>query len=134
MPDEKTRAKLIAKNMVRPAPRHTVGPIASGPIVGAAETFRDWLLASNRRYAAIEMESGGFLKAVDKYGRGAGAIVIRGISDLSDNRKKELDRIGRGGLRRYAMQNALRYIWLLLDHSLESTAGGGSSGSSGTSA
>jgi hypothetical protein len=41
------------------------------------------------------------------------ALVIRGISDFGDNRKKELDTIGRGVIRRYAMRNAVRFFLLL---------------------
>ena len=42
-------------------------------------------------------------------------LVLRGISDFGDDRKKELDAIGAGDLRRYAMGNAVRFLWGLLD-------------------
>ena len=43
------------------------------------------------------------------------ALAIRGISDLGDDRKKELDAIEDGLLRRYAMRNAVRLLWALMD-------------------
>lgn len=42
-------------------------------------------------------------------------LVIRGISDLGDERKRELDRTDGGAIRRLAMRNATRFLWALLD-------------------
>lgn len=42
-------------------------------------------------------------------------LVIRGISDLGDERKRELDRMDGGAIRRLAMRNATRFLWALLD-------------------
>jgi hypothetical protein len=42
-------------------------------------------------------------------------MMLRGISDFGDKRKKELDKIGKGGLRRYAMGNAISLLWQLME-------------------
>jgi nucleoside phosphorylase len=116
VPDQRRRLRLIRKALVRSEPSYLVAPVASGPTVVASDAFRKWIQGGNRRYGAVEMESGGFLKAVQQLGRGANAIVVRGISDLADDRKKDFDKIGKGGLRRVAMRNALEFVWLLLDY------------------
>ncbi len=59
------------------------------------------------------MESAGVLNAAHK--RAVSSLIIRGISDYSDDRKEKLDEIGRGTFRRYAMNNALALLWLLMD-------------------
>jgi hypothetical protein len=43
------------------------------------------------------------------------SLILRGISDFGDVRKKKTDAIGAGGLRRYAMRNAVRLLWGLLE-------------------
>jgi nucleoside phosphorylase len=44
-----------------------------------------------------------------------GSTAFCGISDYGDPRKKELDAIGKGGLRKYAMRNAVRFLFALLE-------------------
>ncbi len=39
----------------------------------------------------------------------------RGISNFGDKRRQELDKIGKGGIRRYAMNNAIALLWTLLE-------------------
>jgi nucleoside phosphorylase len=107
-------AELARQNLVRATPKLHMGHIASGPIVGGASTFVKWLKDKrDRKYLALEMESAAVLKAAHK--RGANSLIIRGISDYSDERKVELDKIGGGALRRYAMNNALSLLWVLMD-------------------
>ena len=45
----------------------------------------------------------------------ARTLIIRGISDYGDKRKKQLDKVGEGALRRYAMRNATRLLFQLLE-------------------
>ena len=45
-------------------------------------------------------------------------MMLRGISDFGDKRKKDLDKIGRGGLRRYAMSNAIKLLWHFMEAEL----------------
>lgn len=40
-------------------------------------------------------------------------MIIRGISDFGDVRKKELDRIAKGALRAFAMRNCIRFLFAL---------------------
>ena len=90
------------------------GPLASGTTVGAAREFAAWLRQLNRRYVALEMEAAGFMMRMHSAG-GAAALVVRGISDLSDERKAAMDRLGGGAFRAGAMRNALRFVWRLMD-------------------
>lgn len=89
--------------------------LASGPIVGASIAFTKWLHKRDRTLKALEMEAYGFVKAVLNPLKASSTVVLRGISDFGDERKKELDQVGGGGaIRRYAVRNALRFLWNLL--------------------
>ncbi|MFZ4659161.1 MAG: hypothetical protein ACOYNY_19265 [Caldilineaceae bacterium] len=106
--------ELIGQQLIRNVPKIHTGHIASGPIVGAATQFVQWLKENrDRKFLALEMESVGVLNAAHK--RSVNSLIIRGISDYSDERKTKLDEIGKGVLRRYAMNNALALLWVLMD-------------------
>jgi nucleoside phosphorylase/CheY-like chemotaxis protein len=106
--------KLISECLIGDVPGIHIGHVASGPIVGAAEQFVQWLREKHdRKLLALEMESAGVLNAAHK--REVSSLIIRGISDYSDERKTKMDEIGRGVLRRYAINNALGLLWLLID-------------------
>ena len=105
----KTYAPLLADG-----PRLLDGPVACGPIVGAAESFVAWLKRQNRKFSALEMESGGVLAAVFEATDPARTLVLRGISDLADHRKAELDQTAGGVFRRVAMSNAIGMLDALL--------------------
>jgi len=66
----------------------------------------------DRKYLAIEMESAGILASA--YTHGIDSLIIRCISDFGDKRKKELDGIGEGILRQYAMNNGLALLWRMM--------------------
>jgi nucleoside phosphorylase len=87
-----------------------VGHVASGPVVAASRKFAKWLKTFDRKFIAVEMESAGFMNAAYEFGEDARVIVIRGISDPANAKKKILDQIGSGVLRRLAMSNALRAL------------------------
>lgn len=109
--------KLFSDNIIRSAPFIETGRVASGPIVGSSTNFVKWLKSKrDRKYLALEMESVGVVTAA--YGRSVDSIVIRGISDYCDKRKRNLDRLFSGALRKYAMNNALDYMLLLLNKGL----------------
>jgi nucleoside phosphorylase len=113
MPDSRF-IKLQKKKIVRLDPSIITGRVASGSTVGAADLFVKWLkTVRDRKYIAIEMESAGVLTAA--HSRDVQTLIIRGISDFSDSRKKLLDGIGGGALRRYAMNNAISLLWKYLD-------------------
>ncbi len=101
----------------RDYPDYFVGAIATGEIVSASEAFARWLRQTNRSRIAIEMEAGGAARAI--YRHGAQLIVVRGISDRSDERKHEIDNtvgqdLDSGAWRRYAMHNAIDLLAVLL--------------------
>lgn len=89
--------------------------LASGPIVCAKEEFVKWLLARDRHYKCVEMESAGFSHTNWRQVKPAQTIVIRCISDFGDKRKEELDNIDSGALRTYAMQNGKALLMALLE-------------------
>lgn len=60
------------------------------------------------------MESGGLLLAAHERMEPQRMLMLRCISDLADERKKDLDQGMKGALRRYAMRNALRLLWVIL--------------------
>lgn len=93
--------KLIADR-----PQVHVGSCACGPVLVASRDFKQVLKQRNRNFLAVDMESYGVLRAIDRSEKHIETLVIRGISDFSDERKKELDGIDKGQLRRYATQNA----------------------------
>ena len=107
------RESLEKQNLIRSQPQLLTGPIASGPIVAASSKFNSWLKKRDRNFLAVEMESLGVVGV--SADAALESLVIRGISDYGDARKKELDRVGEGALRRYAMENALSLVWLMMD-------------------
>jgi nucleoside phosphorylase len=87
------------------------GHLASGQVVAAAGAFGCWLKERrDRAYQAIEMEAAGVLAAVHRQLDPQRTMVIRGISDFGDERKKELDRIAKGVFRVFAMRNCIRFF------------------------
>ncbi len=58
------------------------------------EAFRIELLGIDRRFAALEMEGAGVACAADTRQPATPFLIIRGISDYWDERKKTLDRTG----------------------------------------
>ncbi|TKJ35671.1 MAG: hypothetical protein CEE38_13740 [Planctomycetes bacterium B3_Pla] len=112
---ERQRIKLLRKELIRERPQVEEGHIASGQIVGAASAFVNWLNNQrDRLFLALEMESAGVALAVYEECRNTRLLVIKGISDYGDERKKELDKIGKGKIRKLAMQNATRLLIALL--------------------
>jgi len=107
--------RLQEKGWLADAPVFVAGAIASGPVVAAAKSFVAWVRSTNRNYLGLEMESGGVLAAVYSRADPTRSLILRGISDFGDVRKKKTDAIGAGGLRRYAMRNAVRLLWGLLE-------------------
>lgn len=91
-----------------------IGPVATGPWVGAAAGFKDYLKSErNRNFLAMDMESAGVLQAARRT-PDIQTLIIRGISDPADERKEKLDKIRGGSLREWAMANAIRLFALLI--------------------
>lgn len=103
LPEGSTLAEVAREG----GPDLHIGPIACGPVV-ASEQFNDKLKALHRKVTAIETESGGV------FGRLAQskipAIAIRGISDLADGGKAEVESRTGGEGRALAMRNACRLL------------------------
>ena len=93
------------------------GPVVSGDIVGASQAFKDFLKSHNRKFIALDMESLGFLSSADENTE-IPRLIVRGISDFSDERKTTLDEKFRGEFRILAMSNALSVTKLFLTRHL----------------
>ncbi len=91
------------------------GPVASGDIVAASADFCRWLLGRDRKYRAIEMEAAGVMSEIYESAGAEKVMVLRGISDCSDERKAKLDQIAGGSLRAIALRNAIRLLWMLFE-------------------
>jgi nucleoside phosphorylase len=103
--------QLIASKRLRDQVQMVDGHLASGPTVGAAPAFKDWLKTRDRKYLALEMEAAGLMAAVYEQADPKRTLVLRAISDDGDERKEDLDKMGEGAFRRYAMHNAIRLLW-----------------------
>jgi WD40 repeat protein/nucleoside phosphorylase len=113
---EEARVELLRRQWVRPVPELLDVHLASGPVVGAAQEFTQWLRRSrDRNHKALDMESAGLMAAAFRRVEPGRTLVIRGISDYGDERKADLDARGEGALRRYAMHNATALLWTLLE-------------------
>ena len=114
--DGDKRQQLIAQNIIRAnAGVLADGHVATSSTVGAAEAFAKWIRSHDRHAKAIEMETAGVYVAAQEYGKVTRPFTIRGIADFGDDRKKALDEISAGALRKYAMHNAVRFLWAILD-------------------
>lgn len=109
------------KSHINDRPRIYEGHVASGPTVSGSARFKAFLKGIDRKFLAVEMESGGVFKAVENAGNPCKTFAIRGISDLSDQSKKTLDNnfdeaaVSNGLFRKYAVRNAIGLLWKLID-------------------
>jgi formylglycine-generating enzyme required for sulfatase activity len=106
--------RLLDEAVLRHKPELMRVHLASGPVVGAARAFSDWLHNRNENIKALEMEAAGFVESAWSRASPVRALVIRGVSDLGDARKAKFDAIGGGFFRRLAMRNATRLLLTLL--------------------
>lgn len=112
--DKNTICLLLEKKLILENPTSIKGHIASGDTVASSPEFIKLLKTKDRKYLAVEMEAGGVLNAIEKQFSKVESLIIRGISDLADERKEELDQISDGALREYAMHNAVAFLLLYL--------------------
>jgi nucleoside phosphorylase len=106
---------LLQNGMIREQAVQKEGHIASGPLVVTSKEFVAWIRAGDRACLGVEMEAGGLMISAHMNSARRDALVIRGVSDFSDERKARLDAIGSGLLRRYAMENASDFLWALME-------------------
>ena len=119
--------KVIVPDDIGP-PHLVVGPVAGGPFLLRDRSFRDALKSTPRRLKlarirvahpvhpkllSTEMEAHGFMRAARQ--EGIPASVLKGISDLGDAGKGQLEASMGGFYRAFACANAC----LALFHSLE---------------
>src|ERR1051325_11185697 len=64
--DEAAVKGLAAHGLELRGPQGLVGELASGPFLGAADQFRQWLHTLNRQFLALDMEAAGFLAAIEE--------------------------------------------------------------------
>lgn len=114
--DEKSLKKILDDKLIRNTPKIEKGHIASGDIVSNSKDFIKLLKQKDRKYLAIEMEAGGILNTIEKLSSTTRSLVIRAISDLADEQKKDLDMIDNGALRNYAMYNAVTFLLTYLEN------------------
>lgn len=95
-------------------PRVHTEHVASGPFVGAAREFIEWLGQSDRNFFAMDMESWGVAKAAHTHPDRPLILIVRGISDPSDELKSLLEEVTGDAVRKWALGNALRFLHLLL--------------------
>ena len=103
-------------------PQILVGHIASGDVVGASKAYTIELQGIERKFLALEMEAAGVAQAA--YGRAnpVDTMVIRGISDFSDERKHDLDASQNRIWRSYAMYNASNFLFEFIKSIVEGTS------------
>jgi nucleoside phosphorylase len=76
-------------NAARATSKLFIGPIASGNKVIASTEFRQQLTTRWPKLVAVEMEAEGVFAAVFDRPQIRGTLVIRGISDMADERKSD---------------------------------------------
>ncbi len=119
LPNKSALARLFKDGILREKVTLLAhGNVATGPVVASTNAFSQWIRHHDRNVKAIEMESAGVWLAAQNRNKSIGTLAIRGISDYGDDRKKQLDEIDGGALRRYAMRNAVRFLLVLLDAKL----------------
>jgi nucleoside phosphorylase len=100
--------------VVHDVPQLHIGHVASGNTVGAAQGYAVELRGMDRKFLALEMEAAGVAQAARGRQSPIDFLVVRGISDFSDQRKAQLDAAYSGGWRKYAMYNASAFLLELL--------------------
>jgi nucleoside phosphorylase len=106
---------LRTSDLLRWKPAQREGHLASGPVVVASSGFVTWIREGDRACLCVEMEAGGVMITAHMDPLERDVLVVRSISDFADDRKAALDRIGGGTLRRYAMENAIDFLWSLIE-------------------
>jgi nucleoside phosphorylase len=91
-----------------------LGPIASGNVVAASKAFVTEVKKINRKFLAIDMEAAGIASAASERMHPLPCLVVRGISDHADEKKKLLDKESKNTWRRYCVRNASSLLRSLL--------------------
>lgn len=105
----------LSAGVLASEPEVREGHVASGPFVNVSKRFTTWIKDGDRACLAVEMEAAGMMIAAHLDQSRTRTVVIRGVSDLADDRKGMLDAIGGGALRSLAMENVTSLLWALFD-------------------
>lgn len=89
------------------------GALVSG-FVAASTTYAKMLKRLQRKALAVETEAAAVHRAAEQCG--TEALTIRGISDLADEEKAQLEHDHKGGLRAYAAGNAATFLKMQLEN------------------
>lgn len=113
----KSRADLPAAGAVLLStnePAIHVGHVASGDVVSGSAAFVADLRTVDRKLLAIEMEGAGAAMSAHARATSIPLVVIRGVSDRSDESKSVLQAEVNGAIRRHAMSGAVTLALQLL--------------------
>ncbi len=109
--------QLRDKKYIGDKPTIHKAPIFATPHVIDDEDYVEDLLTRNRLYGAADMESGAIANACWNSDLVDGHIlIVRGISDPANGKKKELDKIRGGIIREISMRNAATVAKHALQH------------------
>jgi nucleoside phosphorylase len=109
------REQLVSDRLLGSEPNLLSAHLASGPVVVADNSFADWIRSHDASVKAVDMEAAGLVESAFTRANPPRTLVLRGISDLGDERKSRFDMIDDGGLRRLAMRNATRLLLALME-------------------
>lgn len=101
--------KLACKSANSTVPVYKLGHIACGDSVGDGVEFKRFLLAHNRKFLALEMESSGVAESAMARSVPIPLLILRGISDNAQD-KQELDETSKGAWRAAAAENATLFL------------------------
>ena len=127
--DPEIKPRILAKDGKEGPKLHMTNNdcIASGNTVVATKAFADGVRKAlgdaGTTVRAVEMEAKGLCEAVTRIRPAPAALVVRGISDYADEKKAELEKDFKDGWRRYAAQNASRFVLELIDRRPEIAEG-----------
>ncbi|WND54015.1 hypothetical protein L1A21_09710 [Rhodopseudomonas palustris] len=101
------------KSPDEPKPITTDGIIVCAA-VSKSETYNDKLRAIDRKVTAVETESGGVFQEASRHS--IIALTIRGISDMANGDKAQLEQRTNGNVRKLAALNAATFLRLQLSN------------------
>jgi nucleoside phosphorylase len=100
---------------VKEVPELLIGRIASGDTVGASKAYAEMVLSADRKHLALEMEAAGVCMAAKNRPNPIPVLVMRGISDLANEKKEKMDDTNIGIFRKYALFNVIHLLAAILD-------------------
>lgn len=108
----KLKAKGGSKTLIKQLEEHTggvhFGTMTSGSLVITSDNKKQELFQLHGKIIATEMEGAGIMHQAYYQDPTVPAIVIKGISDMADSKKKNLDKDGH--FRKLAGQNAAHFV------------------------